>query len=86
MAASRPENQRKFNPSIPRSPARLREKVIRKGLASADMAARLSEAELLEFLFLPGFSTKEAVTEISGRAVIDSSPGQGTSVELRWPA
>ena len=50
-------------------PARLRDKVVRKGLATAEMAARLSEAELLEFLFLPGFSTKEAVTEISGRGV-----------------
>ena len=39
------------------------------GLASAEMAGRLTEAELLEFLFLPGFSTKEAVTEISGRGV-----------------
>ena len=35
----------------------------------SEMAARLSEPELLEFLFLPGFSTKEAVTEISGRGV-----------------
>ena len=34
-----------------------------------EMAERLTEAELLEFLFLPGFSTKEAVTEISGRGV-----------------
>jgi two-component system, chemotaxis family, sensor histidine kinase and response regulator WspE len=50
-------------------PAGLREKVVRKGLASAEMAARMGEAELLEFLFLPGFSTKEAVTEISGRGV-----------------
>jgi two-component system, chemotaxis family, sensor histidine kinase and response regulator WspE len=50
-------------------PDRLREKVVRKGLATAEMAARLGEAELLEFLFLPGFSTKEAVTEISGRGV-----------------
>jgi two-component system sensor histidine kinase and response regulator WspE len=33
------------------------------------MVARLGEAELLEFLFLPGFSTKESVTEISGRGV-----------------
>lgn len=49
--------------------AGLRDKVVRKGLASAEMAERLSEAELLEFLFLPGFSTKEAVTEISGRGV-----------------
>ena len=29
----------------------------------------MGEAELFEFLFLPGFSTKEAVTEISGRGV-----------------
>ncbi len=50
-------------------PARLRNKVVRKGLASAEMAARLGEAELLEFLFLPGFSTRESVTEISGRGV-----------------
>ncbi len=50
-------------------PAGLRDKVVRKGLASAEMASRMGEAELLEFLFLPGFSTKEAVTEISGRGV-----------------
>src|SRR6185312_15169733 len=49
--------------------ARLRDKVVRRGLVSGEMAARLAEAELLEFLFLPGFSTKEAVTEISGRGV-----------------
>jgi two-component system sensor histidine kinase and response regulator WspE len=49
--------------------ARLRDKVVRRGLASGEMAARLTEAELLEFLFLPGFSTREAVTEISGRGV-----------------
>ena len=48
---------------------RLRDKVVRKGLASQEMALRLSEPELLEFLFLPGFSTKESVTEISGRGV-----------------
>ncbi len=50
-------------------PARLRDKIVRKGLVAAEMAAQLTEAELLEFLFLPGFSTKEAVTEISGRGV-----------------
>jgi two-component system sensor histidine kinase and response regulator WspE len=50
-------------------PAGLRDKVVSKGLASTEMAARMAEAELLEFLFLPGFSTKEAVTEISGRGV-----------------
>lgn len=50
-------------------PARLRDKVVARGLVTSEMAARLTEAELLEFLFLPGFSTKEAVTEISGRGV-----------------
>ena len=48
---------------------RMREFVVRKGLTSAATAAQLSEHELLEFLFLPGFSTKEDVTELSGRGV-----------------
>ncbi len=48
---------------------RLRAKVIERGLTTATIAARLDEAELLEFLFLPGFSTKEQVTEVSGRGV-----------------
>ncbi|MGD0906771.1 MAG: hybrid sensor histidine kinase/response regulator [Candidatus Acidiferrales bacterium] len=47
----------------------LRSKVIEKGLATPEMAAHFSEAELLEFLFLPGFSTAEAVTDMSGRGV-----------------
>jgi two-component system sensor histidine kinase and response regulator WspE len=48
---------------------RLRRKVVEKGYAPADMAENLSEAELLDFLFLPGFSTKSKVTEVSGRGV-----------------
>lgn len=48
---------------------KIREAVVDKQLVSADMATRLTEAELLEFLFLPGFSTGTAVTEISGRGV-----------------
>ncbi|GAK57039.1 response regulator receiver domain protein [Candidatus Vecturithrix granuli] len=48
---------------------KLRQRILRKGLAAADMANRLTEAELLKFLFLPGFSTSENVTEISGRGV-----------------
>ena len=48
---------------------RLRAKVVDRGLTTAAMARRLGEAELLDFLFLPGFSTKEQVTEISGRGV-----------------
>lgn len=47
----------------------LRNKVVRKNLVNARMAAELSESELLEFLFLPAFSTRDTVTEISGRGV-----------------
>lgn len=47
----------------------LRAAVVRKKLVGPEMAPRLSEAELLEFLFLPGFSMKDTVTEISGRGV-----------------
>jgi two-component system sensor histidine kinase and response regulator WspE len=50
-------------------PERIREAVIRRGLANGEMAAKLSDSELLEFLFLPGFTMKEDVTEISGRGV-----------------
>lgn len=48
---------------------RIRSKIIERRLASADMVGRMSETELLEFLFLPGFSTAGAVTELSGRGV-----------------
>jgi len=49
--------------------ARLRKKIVERGLNSAEVTERLTEAELLEFLFLPGFSTAAAVTEFSGRGV-----------------
>jgi two-component system sensor histidine kinase and response regulator WspE len=48
---------------------RLREAVVRKGLAEPDMAARLSARELYEFLFLPGFTTATGLTRVSGRGV-----------------
>jgi two-component system, chemotaxis family, sensor histidine kinase and response regulator WspE len=48
---------------------RLRAKVVERGLADPAMARRLGEAELLDFLFLPGFSTREQVTAVSGRGV-----------------
>jgi two-component system sensor histidine kinase and response regulator WspE len=49
--------------------AALRSSIVRKKLASAETAARLSETELLEFLLLPGFSLRDQVTEVSGRGV-----------------
>ena len=48
---------------------RLRRKVVERGHAAAEMARSLREQELLEFLFLPGFSTAAVVTEVSGRGV-----------------
>jgi two-component system sensor histidine kinase and response regulator WspE len=48
---------------------RLREKIVNKGMTTAEIAAQLTEVELMEFLFLPGFSTAKSVTEISGRGV-----------------
>ena len=50
-------------------PERLRQKIVNKGMVSAEMAAKLTEPELMDFLFLPGFSTASQVTEISGRGV-----------------
>ncbi|HLO51157.1 MAG TPA: response regulator [Kamptonema sp.] len=47
----------------------LRQKIIKKSLATPEIVAQLSESELMEFLFLPGFSTAKQVTEISGRGV-----------------
>jgi two-component system sensor histidine kinase and response regulator WspE len=48
---------------------KLREAVVKRNLTNAETARKLSEAELLEFLFLPGFTMKDTVTEISGRGV-----------------
>ena len=47
----------------------LRTRAIGRGLVAAAVAGQLGELELLEFLFLPGFSTKAEVSEISGRGV-----------------
>jgi two-component system sensor histidine kinase and response regulator WspE len=49
--------------------ARLRARIQERGYANAETAERMSEAELLAFLFLPGFSTRSTVTEYSGRGV-----------------
>lgn len=48
---------------------KLRAKVLDRALVTPDMAVNLGEEELLAFLFLPGFTTRDAVTEISGRGV-----------------
>jgi len=45
----------------------VRRALVQRELASPAVAGKLSESELLESLFLPGFTLKESVTEISGR-------------------
>lgn len=49
--------------------AKVAAKALEKGLIAADVAARLSEQEKIELIFLPGLSTARAVTDISGRGV-----------------
>jgi two-component system sensor histidine kinase and response regulator WspE len=48
---------------------RLRRNIVERSLSPAETAALLSEEELLSFLFLPGFSLRDKVTQISGRGV-----------------
>ena len=50
-------------------PERLRAKALEKGLIDPEAAARLTHDECLQLIFLPGFSTKAEVTDISGRGV-----------------
>ncbi|MDD2047415.1 hybrid sensor histidine kinase/response regulator [Pseudomonas putida] len=48
---------------------RLRQSIVERQLSPAETVAQMSEAELLTFLFLPGFSLRDQVTEVSGRGV-----------------
>ncbi|AVI83754.1 MULTISPECIES: hybrid sensor histidine kinase/response regulator [Pseudomonas syringae group] len=49
--------------------ARLRQSIVDRKLSPAETAEQMSEEELLSFLFLPGFSMRDKVTQISGRGV-----------------
>jgi two-component system, chemotaxis family, sensor histidine kinase and response regulator WspE len=50
-------------------PEAVRRKVVERRMVDAATAEHLTHTELLEFLFLPGFSTKQAASELSGRGV-----------------
>ena len=50
-------------------PERIKDKALQRGLISPEHAARMSERELVNLIFLPGFSTAEKVTNVSGRGV-----------------
>jgi two-component system chemotaxis sensor kinase CheA len=51
------------------NPEKVRQRALSQGLLKADQAARLTEAETLELILRPGFSTAAEITEISGRGV-----------------
>ncbi|MCI0776648.1 MAG: chemotaxis protein CheA [Chloroflexi bacterium] len=50
-------------------PQVMRTKAVEKGIITADVAGRLSDAEAIELIFEPGFSTAEKTTGVSGRGV-----------------
>jgi two-component system chemotaxis sensor kinase CheA len=48
---------------------RIRKKAVERGVISAEQAMRMTEHEIFNLIFLPGFSTAEKVTNVSGRGV-----------------
>lgn len=48
---------------------RIRQKAVDNGIIGSEQASRMSERELFQLIFLPGFSTAAAVTNVSGRGV-----------------
>lgn len=47
----------------------IRNKIVEKGMLNKDMATQLSDNEVLMYIFEPGFSNAEKITEVSGRGV-----------------
>ena len=50
-------------------PERIKQKALERGIITSDQASRMGEREALKLIFLPGFSTAEKVTNVSGRGV-----------------
>ncbi len=48
---------------------KVKNRAIERGLLKREDASRLSEADILDLIFRPGFSTADEITEISGRGV-----------------
>jgi two-component system chemotaxis sensor kinase CheA len=48
---------------------KIRNKALRLGLASQEELEKMSDREVMEFIFYPGFSTNDQVTDVSGRGV-----------------
>jgi two-component system, chemotaxis family, sensor kinase CheA len=51
------------------NPERIGRKAVEKGLVTAERLRVLSQREILDFIFLPGFSTVEKASDLSGRGV-----------------
>ena len=51
------------------NPTTLRETAVRKRLLKPEAAEALSDAEALDLIFLPGFSTSRLITDVSGRGI-----------------
>jgi two-component system chemotaxis sensor kinase CheA len=50
-------------------PNKIRRKAIERGLLTEEQASSLSDDDAIQFIFRSGFSTKEEVSEVSGRGV-----------------
>jgi len=50
-------------------PVKFRESAVKKGLLTQEEASKLSDNEAINLSFMPGFSTAEKVTDVSGRGV-----------------
>jgi len=48
---------------------KIKEKAIEKGIISKDEAAKMNQSQLINLIFLPGFSMAKQITEVSGRGV-----------------
>ena len=49
--------------------AKIRKKALEQGLATAEILANMDDNDIFEFIFHPGFSTADTITEVSGRGV-----------------
>jgi HPt (histidine-containing phosphotransfer) domain-containing protein len=69
--------------------ARIRQRAAEHGIATAEALAAMPDDEVAQLVFLPGFSTAERITEVSGRGVgMDAVKGflenEGGAVEIRF--
>jgi len=48
---------------------KIRDKAVKMGLVTPEEAGKMTEREIVDFIFYPGFSTSDKVTEVSGRGV-----------------